>query len=85
MKELQECGECFTGPSWLGESISRENEFSDIMPSECLKELISRASDDQISCSAYTDITCTHFMWETEYIHIMQWEGGGMPIHLLHH
>ena len=41
MKELQECGEWFTGPSWLGENISRENEFSDviIMPSECLKEL----------------------------------------------
>ena len=41
MKELQDSGEWFTGPSWLGESISRENEFSDvtIMPSECLKEL----------------------------------------------
>ena len=41
MKGLQECGEWFTGPSWLGKSISRENEFSDvsIMPSECLKEL----------------------------------------------
>ena len=48
MKELQECGEWFTGPSWLGESISRENEFSDVsmMPSECLKEL--RVKDREV-------------------------------------
>ena len=34
--------------SWLGESISRENEFSDvsIMPSECLKEL--RVKDREV-------------------------------------
>ena len=48
MKELQECGEWFAGPSWLGENISRENEFSDviIMPSECLKEL--RVKDREV-------------------------------------